>query len=148
MVHYPNARIDIAVLSVTTNDEGTRIKEYDFTTPIDSFMADVQPNSLTKEQIELYGINEKTAHTKKAFYTKSNFMLAGNRAKVTYNDGKYHLEFNSNVFVKDVYVSASESGDFSDNFFCVLPNVTSAIVFEPEDKSKKDVKFKVHVYNR
>ena len=45
MVHYPNARIDIAVLSVTTNDEGTRIKEYDFTTPIDSFMADVQPNS-------------------------------------------------------------------------------------------------------
>ncbi len=88
MVHYPNARIDIAVLSVTTNDEGTRIKEYDFTTPIDSFLADVQPNTLTKEQIDLYGINEKTAHTKKAFYTRSSFMLAGNRARVTYNDGR------------------------------------------------------------
>ena len=87
MVHYPNARIDIAVLSVTTNDEGTRIKEYDYTTPIDSFIADVQPNTLTREQIELYGIDEKTAHTKKVFYTKSNFMLAGNRARVTYNDG-------------------------------------------------------------
>ena len=48
MVHYPNARIDIAVLSVTTNDEGTRIKEYDFTTPIDSFEADVQPHTLTR----------------------------------------------------------------------------------------------------
>ena len=82
MVHYPNARIDIAVLSVTTNDEGTRIKEYDFTTPIDSFEADVQPNVLTKEQIDLYGINEKTAHTKKAFYTRSSFMLAGNRAEL------------------------------------------------------------------
>lgn len=88
MVHYPNARIDIAVLSVTTNDEGTKIKEYDFTTPIDSFMADVQPNTLTREQIELYGINEKNAHTKKAFYTKSSFMLVGNRARVTYNDGR------------------------------------------------------------
>ena len=87
MVHYPNARIDIAVLSVTTNAEGTRIKEYDFSTPIDSFEADVQPNVLTKEQIDLYGINEKTAHTKKAFYTRSSFMLAGNRARVTYNDG-------------------------------------------------------------
>ena len=42
---------------------------------------------LTKEQIDLYGINEKTANTKKAFYTRSSFMLAGNRAKITYNDG-------------------------------------------------------------
>ena len=88
MVHYPNAKIDIAALSVTKNSEGTRIKEYDFTTPIDSFEADVQPNVLTREQIDLYGINEKTAHTKKAFYTRSSFMIAGNRARVTYNDGR------------------------------------------------------------
>ena len=87
MVHYPNARIDIAVLSVTTSDEGTRIKAYDFTTPIDSFSADVQPHVLTREEIQLFGIDEKTANTKKAFYTRSSFMLAGNRAKVTYADG-------------------------------------------------------------
>jgi hypothetical protein len=67
MVHYPNARIDIAVLTETTNDEGTRIKEYDFTTPIDSFEADVQPNILTKEQIDLYGINERTPIQKRPF---------------------------------------------------------------------------------
>lgn len=88
MVHFPNARIDVAVLSTTTNAEGTPIKTYDFITPIDSFEADVQPNVLTKEQVELYGINQKTAETKKAFYTKSAFMLAGNRVKVTYNDGR------------------------------------------------------------
>lgn len=87
MVHYPNAKIDVAVLSVTTNDEGTRIKAYDFTSPIDSFIADVQPYRLTQADIDLYGLDEKTANTKKAFYTKSSFMLAGNRAKVTYNDG-------------------------------------------------------------
>ena len=88
MVHFPNAIIDIAVLTETVNDEGTPIKTFDFTTPIDSFEADVQPNVLTKEQIDLYGINEKTAETKKAFYTKSAFMLAGNRAKVSFYDGR------------------------------------------------------------
>jgi len=87
MVHFPNARIDIAVLTQTENEEGTIINAYDFTTPIDSFTADVQPNTLTREQIDLYGINEKTAKTKKAFYTKSSFMLAGNRARVTYDNG-------------------------------------------------------------
>lgn len=87
MVHFPNARIDIAVYSEATNSEGTVIAGYDFTTPLDSFEADVQPNTLTREQIDLYGINEKTAKTKKVFYTKSNFMLVGNRAKVTYKDG-------------------------------------------------------------
>lgn len=87
MVHYPNAKIDIAVISVTTNDEGTKIKSYDFTSPIESISADVQPHTLTKEEIQLFGIDEKTAKTKKAFYTRSSFMLSGNRARVTYNDG-------------------------------------------------------------
>lgn len=88
MVHFPNAKIDIAVLTVTTNAEGTPVKTFDYTNPIDSFEADVQPNVLTKEQIDLYGINQKTAETKKAFYTRSAFMLAGNRVKVTYTDGR------------------------------------------------------------
>ena len=87
MVHYPNAKIDIAVLTVTFNDEGTRIKSYDFTNPIDSITADVQPHTLTREEIQLFGIDEKNAKTKKVFYTRSSFMLAGNRAKVTYDDG-------------------------------------------------------------
>ena len=38
--------------------------------------------------------------------------------KITFNDGKYYLTFNSEVFVKDVYVTASVPGNFSDNFFC------------------------------
>ena len=67
---------------------------------------------------------------------------------VVFKDGKYHLTFDSEVFVKDVYLTASEPGDFSDNFFCVLPNATQTIVFEPEEKGKKNVKFNVHFYNR
>ena len=67
---------------------------------------------------------------------------------VVFKDGKYHLTFDSEVFVKDVYVTASEPGDFSDNFFCVLPSATQTIVFEPEEKGKKNVKFNVRFYNR
>jgi beta-mannosidase len=67
--------------------------------------------------------------------------------KVTFADGKYTLEFNSKVFVKDVFVSTTEAGEFSRNFFDVLPNTPMIITFEPEDKEKKNLKFKVHTYN-
>lgn len=66
---------------------------------------------------------------------------------VTFKDGKYHIELCSDVLVKDVYVTASVPGDFSDNFFCLLPNATQTIVFEPEEKGKKDVKFKFQMMN-
>ena len=50
--------------------------------------------------------------------------------------------------MKDLYIEASERGDFSKNFFDVIPNVTQTVIFEPEDKSKSDVKFKFKMYNR
>ena len=87
MVHYPNATISVATLSTVTNDEGTPIKEYGYESPLETFRADVQPNTLTKEQIELYGINTKNAHTKKVFFDTASYMVAGNRAKVVYDDG-------------------------------------------------------------
>ena len=67
--------------------------------------------------------------------------------KVTFADGKYTLEFNSKVFVKDVFVSTTEAGEFSANYFDVLPNTTKTITFVPENKEKNDLKFKVHTYN-
>ncbi len=76
-----------------------------------------------------------------------NFIETQLEPKVTFVDGKYHLEFNSNVFVKDVFISTTEQGEFSANYFDVLPNVTKTIIFEPEDKKKKDLEFKVHNYN-
>lgn len=67
---------------------------------------------------------------------------------ITFNDGKYYIGLKSDVFVKDVCITASAPGDFSDNFFCLLPNVGQMIVFEPEDKDKKNVKFDFQIYNR
>ena len=88
MVHFPNATVTVAKLTDSVNAEGTRIKTFDYTTaPLETFRADVQPNILTKEQIELYGINERTAETKKCFFDNASYMKSGNRCKVVYDDG-------------------------------------------------------------
>lgn len=67
---------------------------------------------------------------------------------ISFRDGKYYIEFKTDVFVKDLFIEASVPGDFSKNFFDVIPNVTQTVIFEPEDKNRKDVKFDLHIYNR
>lgn len=87
MLLFPNATIYVSTLTVKKNSEGTKIKKYDFENPLENFQADVQPNVLTKAQIDLYGINAKNANTKKCFcdISSGEFMAPGNRAKVVYN---------------------------------------------------------------
>lgn len=90
MLFFPNATIKVSDLKITKNSEGTKIKTFDFEKPLESFLSDVQPNVLTSAQIELYGISAKTANTKKCFCNISDgeYMISGNRAEVTYSDGK------------------------------------------------------------
>lgn len=89
MMFFPNAVIYVSDLKTIKNEEGTKIKTYDFDNPLESFKADVQPNTLTQAQIELYGLNTKTANTNKCFtdLENGNYMTAGNRVKVEYDDG-------------------------------------------------------------
>lgn len=88
MILFPNATVYIADETTTKNSEGTKIKTYDFTNPKESFRADVQPNTLSQAQIQLYGIDEKTAETKKCFFDyKSVYAITGNRMKVVEDDG-------------------------------------------------------------
>lgn len=89
MLFFPNATIYVSDLKTIKNSEGTKIKTFDFENPLESFRVDVQPNVLTSAQVELYGINAKTANTKKCFINLSdgNYMILGNRAKVMYDDG-------------------------------------------------------------
>lgn len=88
MVLFPNATVYVAEQTTVKNSEGTKIKTYDFTDAPESFRADVQPNTLTKSQMDLYGINAKNADTVKCFFDfDSRFMVAGNRAKVVSDDG-------------------------------------------------------------
>lgn len=93
MLLFPNATIYVSALTVTKNEEGTKIKTYDFDNPLESFRCDVQPNVLTSAQIELYGINSKTANTKKCFINLEDgkFMTLGNRAKVVYDDNSVEI---------------------------------------------------------
>lgn len=89
MLFFPNATIKVSELTTTTNDEGTRIKKYDFENAVESFRADVQPNTLTQAQIQLYGIDSKTALTKKCFtnFSDGEKMIVGNRVKVEFDSG-------------------------------------------------------------
>lgn len=93
MLFFPNATVYVSDLKTIKNKEGTKIKTYDFNNPLESFRCDVQPNVLTSAQIELYGINSKTANTKKCFInlTDGNFMASGNRAKVVYDDNSVEI---------------------------------------------------------
>ncbi|MBR7176263.1 MAG: glycoside hydrolase family 2 protein [Bacteroidales bacterium] len=68
--------------------------------------------------------------------------------EITLQDGKYYIKFQSDVFVKDLFIESSEPGDFSKNFFDVIPNITQTVIFEPEDKTKMNAKFKFRMYNR
>ena len=68
--------------------------------------------------------------------------------EIAIQDGKYYIKFQSDVFVKDLFIESSEPGDFSKNFFDVIPNVTQTVIFEPEDKTKMNAKFKFKMYNR
>ena len=89
MLFFPNATVYVAEVTTTKNSEGTKIKTFDFEKALENFSADVQPNVLTRAQIEVYGLNAKTANTKKCFCNISdgNFMALGNRAKVVYKTG-------------------------------------------------------------
>lgn len=89
MLFFPNATAYISSLTTIKNAEGTKIKTYDFEKPLESFRIDVQPNTLTSAQIELYGLSAKNAHTKKCFVDieNANNMVPGNRAKIIYDDG-------------------------------------------------------------
>lgn len=89
MLLFPNATVYVAEVTITKNSEGTKIKTFDFEKALENFSADVQPNVLTRAQIEVYGLNAKTANTKKCFCNISdgNFMALGNRAKVVFKTG-------------------------------------------------------------
>ena len=89
MLFFPNATLYVSALTTIKNKEGTKIKKYDFENPLESFRADVQPNTLTSAQIELYGLNSKTAHTKKCFTDIESgiYMTLGNRVKVVFDSG-------------------------------------------------------------
>lgn len=88
MVFFPNATCLVAEQTTIKNSEGTKIKTFDFSNPLETFRADIQPNNLSQYQIELYGINSKNADTKKCIFDfDSKHMIPGNRVKVVEDSG-------------------------------------------------------------
>ena len=104
---FPNATIYVSDLKTVKNDEGTKIKTFDFENALESFRCDVQPNTLTSSQVELYGLDAKTANTKKCFTNmeSGSSMVLGNRAKVEYDDGsvEYYNIQKTNLHILDIF---------------------------------------------
>lgn len=82
MVLYINETVLLAQKTQVKNSDGVRISTYDFATPKATLMADVQPYALTQSDIQIYGINTKSANTKKMFYVNNDNVEIGNRAKI------------------------------------------------------------------
>lgn len=102
MVLYKNATLIIAQVTETENNEGTVIRSFDYEHPVETIRADVQPNTLTQFQLELYGINTKNANVKKCFYDYASYMKIGNRVKVLDDNGDvgYYSIMPENVWRK------------------------------------------------
>lgn len=67
--------------------------------------------------------------------------------KQTVTDGKVMLEFKSDVFAKGVMISTSVDGEYSDNYFDLLPGKAYQVTFEPYDKGKAgEIEFEVSSY--
>lgn len=67
MVLYKNATIQVPTVTTTIDDCGDTVREADYTTPLESFRADVQPANLTEAQLQQYGITEGGASARKCF---------------------------------------------------------------------------------
>ena len=61
-------------------------------------------------------------------------------------DKKTHIiNLSSNVLAKDVFVSSSTNGEFSDNYFDLLPNCEKIIIFTTEKNEEPDIKIKSYL---
>jgi beta-mannosidase len=57
------------------------------------------------------------------------------------SDG-FEITLSSKTFQKDVFLYSDEKGDYSDNYFDMLPNKSVKIHFNTEAKSFESLKFK------
>jgi hypothetical protein len=80
---YKNALVKIYVPIMAKNSEGTLVKTWGYKTgadPIETQVCDVQPARLTESQVQLYGISDREANTKKCFFVNSPNFTINNRA--------------------------------------------------------------------
>lgn len=62
---------------------------------------------------------------------------------ITKTDNGFLITLKTDKLAKDVFLCTEVKGDFSDNFFDILPNSTKVIEFETKAKSLDDLKLKV-----
>lgn len=80
MVCFNNAMITIYTETTTENAEGDYIASYE---PIETITGDVQPHTLTQDEIKAYGISESKGNVRLFLYNGFHENIkVGNRASV------------------------------------------------------------------
>lgn len=87
---YKNASVKIYVQVNGKNSEGTITKTWGYklsppSDPVESFFCDVQPHTLSKAEIESWGLSNRISDAKKIFFTRSTYMQLANRIFVQSN---------------------------------------------------------------
>lgn len=80
VVRFINATVTILAESATLDDEGDYIAEW---TEVETIKGDVQPHSLTEDEMKAYGISTSKGNIRKFFYNGIHpNVKVGNRASV------------------------------------------------------------------
>jgi beta-mannosidase len=132
-------RKDIVNYVTAASNTSSRVCYYpirrDFTAKADelfvllSFTGDNQDVKLTKVQYLTYPKNLKLP--------ESEINLSIQKTK-----NGYTINVKSGVLSKNIYISSSENGEFSDNYFDLLPNSEKIITFTPENNIEPIFKIK------
>ena len=81
MVRYKNASVSILAESTTLDESGDYISEW---SPIETIIGDVQPHSMTEDEMKVYGISTIRGNVRLFLYNGLHpNVKVGNRAKVT-----------------------------------------------------------------
>ncbi len=92
--------------------------------------------------IELYDFNDGALLSNRTLVTSNNSSLRLPEANFHYNSKQqkdyWEIVIDSKVYIKSLYVtSMGTQGNFSDNFFDIIPGETKTIMFYPEQKTDK-----------
>lgn len=80
MVRFKNATVTILAESTTLDESGDYIAEW---SPVETIIGDVQPHSMTEDEMKLYGISEQRGNVRLFLYNGIHpNVKVGNRAKV------------------------------------------------------------------
>ena len=110
-------------------------------------------NNVSLAEVFMHSVLESGGETiaDKLIYFVKPKELKLKKPEITYNitkvDKGYRVTIKSNTLVKNLYLSSSCDGHFSDNYFDLLPDRVYTVLFSPKDICDKKMELKTKYLN-